>query len=36
MTYLFDVNALIALGFREHLIHERMATWIDSSLAGLN
>jgi predicted nucleic acid-binding protein len=33
MTYLFDVNALIALGFREHLFHERMTTWINSSPA---
>jgi uncharacterized protein len=31
MKYLLDVNALIALGFREHLFHERMATWINSS-----
>lgn len=28
MTYLLDVNALIALGFREHEFHERVAAWV--------
>ena len=30
MTYLLDVNALIALGFQEHEFHERVATWLSS------
>lgn len=28
MTYLLDVNALLALGFHEHEFHERLARWI--------
>lgn len=30
MTYLFDVNALIALGFLQHEFSNRLATWIAS------
>lgn len=28
MRYLLDVNALVALGFRRHVFHERVATWL--------
>jgi uncharacterized protein len=28
MTYLLDVNALIALGFNEHEFHDRVARWV--------
>ena len=28
MRYLFDVNALIALGFLEHEFHERVGRWL--------
>jgi predicted nucleic acid-binding protein len=28
MTYLFDVNALIAYGFRYHAFHTRVSQWI--------
>ncbi len=28
MKYLLDVNALIALGFAEHEMHTRVATWL--------
>lgn len=28
MTYLLDVNALLALGLREHEHHERVADWV--------
>jgi uncharacterized protein len=28
--YLLDVNALLALGVREHEFHERTAKWVDS------
>ena len=28
MTYLLDVNALVALGFVHHEFHDRMAAWI--------
>jgi len=28
MTYLLDVNALVALGFSHHEFHARMAAWI--------
>lgn len=28
MTYLLDVNALIALGFIEHGLHPRVAAWV--------
>lgn len=31
MTYLLDVNALLALGFAPHIFHQRMEAW----LAGL-
>jgi uncharacterized protein len=30
MTYLLDVNALVALGFLRHELHERVATWVRS------
>lgn len=28
MTYLLDVNALLALGFHEHEFHRRIAHWV--------
>jgi len=28
MTYLLDVNALVALGFLQHEFHERVARWV--------
>jgi uncharacterized protein len=28
MTYLLDVNALVALGFLEHEFHQRVAAWV--------
>ena len=28
MMYLLDVSALLALGLREHVFHERVATWV--------
>jgi predicted nucleic acid-binding protein len=28
MKYLLDVNALVALGFRRHSFHKRVATWV--------
>lgn len=28
MTYLLDVNALVALGFQGHELHERVARWV--------
>ncbi len=28
MTYLLDVNALVALGFAQHEFHDRMARWL--------
>jgi predicted nucleic acid-binding protein len=28
VTYLLDVNTLIALGFQEHEFHERVAAWV--------
>jgi hypothetical protein len=31
MTYLLDVNALVALGFLHHEFHARVATWIQAS-----
>ncbi len=35
MTYLLDVNALVALGFLQHEFHPRIATWVrDLSLKG--
>ena len=30
MTYLLDVNALVALGFLNHEFHDRVASWIQS------
>ena len=30
MTYLLDVNALVALGFINHEFHDRVAYWIQS------
>lgn len=33
MTYLLDVNALVALGFFQHEFHERMASWVRASVA---
>ena len=31
MTYLLDVNALVALGFLNHEFHARVASWVQSS-----
>jgi predicted nucleic acid-binding protein len=31
MKYLFDVNALVALGFLEHEFHPRVARWVSTS-----
>ncbi len=31
MTYLLDVNALVALGFLNHEFHARVAAWVKSS-----
>jgi hypothetical protein len=31
MTYLLDVNALVALGFLNHEFHTRVARWVQSS-----
>jgi predicted nucleic acid-binding protein len=28
MTYLLDVNALVALGFANHEFHDRVGTWV--------
>lgn len=28
MIYLLDVSTLLALGLREHVFHERVATWV--------
>lgn len=28
MRYLLDVNALLALGFRRHILHHRVTTWL--------
>ncbi len=28
MTYLLDVNALVALGFLQHEFHERVSSWV--------
>ncbi len=33
MKYLLDVNALVALGFLDHVFHERMAQWVRSLTA---
>jgi len=30
MTYLLDVNALVALGFLQHEFHQRVAGWVRS------
>lgn len=27
MTYLLDVNALIALGYKQHIFHKRVSSW---------
>ncbi len=29
MTYLLDVNALLALGFLQHEFHVRVASWVN-------
>lgn len=31
MTYLLDVNALVALGFMNHEFHGRVASWVESN-----
>jgi uncharacterized protein len=31
MKYLFDVNALVALGFLQHEFHQRIARWVSKS-----
>jgi len=31
VTYLFDVNALVAFGFLEHEFHSRVAEWVGRS-----
>lgn len=31
MSYLLDVNALVALGFSHHEFHARMAVWIEAN-----
>ena len=33
MTYLLDVNALVALGFLQHEFHERVAAWVRSLIS---
>ena len=33
MTYLLDVNALVALGFLQHEFHERVAAWVRGLIA---
>jgi predicted nucleic acid-binding protein len=30
MTYLLDVNALVALGFSRHEFHDRVAAWLNA------
>jgi uncharacterized protein len=30
MTYLLDVNALVALGFLQHELHDRIARWVSA------
>jgi len=30
MTYLLDVNALIALGVRDHVFYDRVSAWVES------
>jgi len=30
MKYLLDVNALVALGFAEHMFHDRVASWLEA------
>jgi len=35
MTYLLDVNALVALGFANHEFHDRVASWVRSQQAPL-
>jgi predicted nucleic acid-binding protein len=33
MTYLLDVNALVALGYLQHEFHPRVAAWLNSHVA---
>lgn len=33
MTYLLDVNALVALGFLQHEFHERVAAWVQALIS---
>jgi uncharacterized protein len=33
MTYLLDVNALVALGFLQHEFHDRVAAWLGGMLS---
>ncbi|MBZ5657917.1 MAG: VapC toxin family PIN domain ribonuclease [Acidobacteriia bacterium] len=33
MIYLFDVNALVALGFINHEFHARVAYWVQSTIS---
>jgi hypothetical protein len=35
MNYLFDVNALVALGFSHHEFHARVAAWIQAESPSL-
>jgi predicted nucleic acid-binding protein len=35
MNYLFDVNALVALGFSHHEFHARVSAWIQSESPSL-
>jgi predicted nucleic acid-binding protein len=35
MTYLFDVNALVALGFAHHEFHNRVAHWVRAQKSSL-
>jgi len=31
MTYLLDVNALVALGFQQHEFHSRVVSWLSQA-----
>ena len=31
MTYLLDVNALVALGFQQHEFHSRVVSWVSQA-----
>lgn len=31
MTYLLDVNALVAIGVADHVFHDRVSAWVESS-----